>query len=330
MKTMLRFPLNMMISICDYLLENCKSIFDQHTLLLSLYPYVQDIRNNLIWIAADVPNTDEMNQLQTEANELDERHDALNRAVYFMLGALAERTQDVVEKATLFNLRDVLFPMDLRINRLAWMAEAGEAQRLAKQLDDPAIQIALNNISIQVNGVSSTAFEWIQDIVQVGQKLGGVARKLTHFRAVAGNNPPTTMFASIREARQEFFQMIRLLQETAQVALRQHPQQTVVLWKALNESLASLSTKKVVPASPTDATAQGPSTDTPAQTSGTPSVQTSGNAPAQTSSNAPAQTSGSVSVQPTSALPVPPSGTLLVQVPPAPPANPSAGDATKK
>jgi len=240
---------NVMIAICSYLLNTCKDILHSHALLKAVYSYIEEVHDALTQSLTGRGETP-LEQLTAKASSLDTLHDALNRGLFGVLTSFSEFATDPQRKADLLKLRDTIYPIGLKVNVLSFSAQAGEARRLEEQLKDPQLQSQLKSLKIQDGKAENTVLELATKIAQVGQLLGGTLDQISKLKAEQQTpQAPTPQVPTEGEAKIMFFQLIRMLQENARVALRQHPEKSAILWQKLNDELSrpSPSTKQATP-----------------------------------------------------------------------------------
>jgi len=124
--------------------------------------------------------------LANQAEDLDERHDHLMRALFYLLLAAQhhELGKDPVDEdraARIEDAKDALFPEQLGAVQASYQAEAGNAAQLA-QLASGEFAGLLETISIQ-KGVS--ALELAQVIAGVGAQLGSVEQQRSEAAVAA-------------------------------------------------------------------------------------------------------------------------------------------------
>lgn len=244
--TLRELPTSVMIVICDYFLKNCQALFAQYPLLSVLQSFIQDTRDVLVKSNAQLLDSQPLlSQWQETARNLDSRHDAFNRSLYSLLGASIDCTEDPQERQNLLSLRDTIFPLGLRINRLSWAAEAGESERLHVQLADPTLQQQLAAVRLIYNGREVDGLTLARAIVSVGHELGELLRKISHVQAES-QVPASSTAPEVSEfdAQRKFLQMIRVLRENAQISLENNPEHHTLLWRVLDEQLARPSSRK--------------------------------------------------------------------------------------
>jgi len=232
-----------MIMVCNYFLKNCRPILESHPLLLPLPPYIEEVLQELEKSRSSLPSLDpeKEKEIRNRLDELDDLHDTFNNALYSFLGALATkfRHTDPQKSQKIINLRQILFPMKLQVNTLTWFAEAGESSRLHEQLLDESIQQQLSAMTVY----DQTALDWAEDIVKIGAEMQELLLQLyPEAPPTDDNDEDEDAVPSQLAARRRFYQMIRLLRESADVALANQTQQQKTLWASLNQFLEQEST----------------------------------------------------------------------------------------
>jgi len=236
--TLRDIPTNIAIAICSYIIIACKDILDSHPLLKASYAYAVEVHDVLTKSITEKEETT-IEKLSKLATALDKLHDALNRGVHGVLSAFAEFTSDEQERSTLVQIRELLYPMNLRVNMLSFSAQVGEAKRLAEQLKDSTLRKQLQELSIRHGKVELTVLEALEEIVRVGQKLEETLSKLSTLKAQQKSQSNTqTNDTNEAQARLMFYQLIRMLQENARIALRDKPESQNRLWQKLDEELS--------------------------------------------------------------------------------------------
>lgn len=265
--TINELKLSGMLMVCDYFRNDVKDIFETTPLLSAFATQVREVYMDLLFYRQNVPSN-QVDNLRMSLRKLDDTHDTFNRAAFYLLEAAIQKSTDDKQKSDYTWLQNTLFPLGLRVNRLSLVAEVGECLRLESQLEEEDIKQTLQTIQINLGSKTQTALDWMQDIVDIGRQMSTTWRASANLDAQSSPpakgkkgkkisdkpidipEPQLPLAISEREARNNFFELIRALRTTTTLALKNNPQQYQLFWKALDEQLAKpspVSSKKNTP-----------------------------------------------------------------------------------
>lgn len=151
-----------------------------------LYGRVETVHTALVAARDSNSASAALRALANQAEDLDDRHDHLMRALYYLLLAaqhyeLGKDPVDEERASRIEDAKDALLPEQLGGVQASYQAEAGNAAQLA-QLASGEFAGLLETIAIQ-KGVS--ALELAQRIGDVGGQLGTVEQKRSEAAAAA-------------------------------------------------------------------------------------------------------------------------------------------------
>lgn len=231
-----RLSTGAMITILDYTLnhENPGKVFGENALLDALRPRLQQAYEALLSSrpAEEAPGPEQVRELSVALKGLDKRHDDLCRLLHSMLTLAARHAETEAYAAKIEGLQERLFPFGLKIVRMKYTEEAGEAQRLAEQIAAVPTQKLLQKLKFTSAEISSNALQVAQGLTEVGQEM---SEKLNALYGLEDEDAP-----GLREAKNAFIVWMNRLQDLAGLELGTDSDAYRTLFKALDESLASL------------------------------------------------------------------------------------------
>lgn len=168
---------------------------------------------------------------------LDQIHDNRYRSLSLLLQLAENAVTDEDYKSRISSVEEELFPFGLSIVRMKWVDEAGEAQRLGKQLEDKDVQALLSGIKLTTKEGELTALEIAKEIVTTGQKMSDKLLELVSLDETGG-------FTLETKARRRFSKVYTRLVDIAQFEWEEQPKNIEVITKAFKEQVAQIPTKK--------------------------------------------------------------------------------------
>ncbi|HAA55152.1 MAG TPA: hypothetical protein DCE42_10365 [Myxococcales bacterium] len=224
-----------MIYVIEYLLENkeARQIMDKNPMLAILIPHLRQARD-LLANTRDTPQIilspgQEM-AIRQNLRKYDDEHDQANRIFEGLLALASRSTNDENVRAKADGVKASLLPYGLNVTRMKYVDEAGEASRLAKQIEDKEVADYLKSIEFKAHGINYNALEQANKIVKLGKEMHGCLLKLENKEA-ATSSPQT--------ARNTFFRVIKQLKHSAEFSLSDQPKALEVLLSVLEESITS-------------------------------------------------------------------------------------------
>jgi hypothetical protein len=110
----------------------------------------------------------ELAKLLADMATLDKLHDRKKRAVYSLLTALAELTDDESRGPAYLDLRDRLMPRGLMEVRRSYLDQVGDAQLMPSRLDD-ASRALLQSITTPEGPLEGDVDQWVEAAVEIGR-----------------------------------------------------------------------------------------------------------------------------------------------------------------
>ncbi len=237
-----RMSTRTMISICKYKLSpKVQPLFGKYDLMRPLEKVTQDVLGLLV-DSLVLDNNERMERIRSTLNNLDDRHDADNRALFGLLDSLIEKSDDADRQAELAVIRDEVFPMGLKVNNLSWQDETASCLRLESLLQKkPSLRSALDKISL-VDGASTqprSALDWANDIVVIGKDMEKLLQEYAALtaqeKAPASGTSGQSSSAKESKARNRFFHLIRMLRENATMAFEDNPADAALFWQTYDD-----------------------------------------------------------------------------------------------
>lgn len=155
-------------------------------LLASLLPTLDAAHQGLLELLRPrhlSPLAESLVDLSREAAVADVLHDRKGRGAFAMLTALVELTDDPVMVGVYQDLQKRLFPDGISIVDQAYLAEAGNAERLARELADPSVRAVLESI---VRPGGRTLLSDLEALVFAGSELGRLEARRAALIAQSG------------------------------------------------------------------------------------------------------------------------------------------------
>jgi len=240
---------SLMLLICDDLLGN-KDLFMKFPLLQGTLPYLSKTRD-FLHSALLVKHSLEEQNVRKILKILDAKHDSQIRVVHFFLRSLLERVQEPSQKEHYESIRDTFLPLGLSVNRLSYSKQVAECKRLEAQLKDPGnkeLCDTLKAIEIKTPQEKKTVFDWLTELVDLGEKMGASLQELAKLssgvavvKEANASGAKVREIASERAAQLQFFELIRLLRMNVSIAMKEHPELEKKLWSRLDQELAKSS-----------------------------------------------------------------------------------------
>ncbi|TNE45472.1 MAG: hypothetical protein EP343_26520 [Deltaproteobacteria bacterium] len=237
-----RMSTRTMISICKYKLSpKVQPLFGKYDLMSPLEKVTQDVLGLLV-DSLVLDNNERMERIRATLNNLDDRHDADNRALFGLLDSLIEKSDDADRQTELAVIRDEVFPIGLKVNNLSWQDETASCLRLESLLQKKqSLRSALDKISL-VDGASMqprSALDWANDIVATGKDMEKLLQEYAALTAqekapAAGTTGQSTS-AKESKARNRFFHLIRMLRENASMAFEDNPSDAALFWQTYDD-----------------------------------------------------------------------------------------------
>ncbi len=157
-----------------------KAVFLSIPEIAPLHAKIVGINAELLALRPAPEQTSAIDAVVDKASEVDMVHDGLARAVSFGLEAdrhhcLAHRRPQVQRAERLEAIHKALFPNGLSIVNASYLAEAGNAARVASLLeDDPSISKVLDEIPVRGD---QTLLDLTRRWITTGKKLGTLEHK---------------------------------------------------------------------------------------------------------------------------------------------------------
>tara|TARA_B100000609_G_C17221129_1_gene440121 strand:+ start:6326 stop:7126 length:801 start_codon:yes stop_codon:yes gene_type:complete len=230
-----------MILILEYMLsgESLK-LLKSNDLLTPMIVRLQKVLDNLRASREllSTPLTPEKEKaIRKILRTLDLIHDNRYRSLSLLLELAENAVTGEEYKLQITSLIEDLFPFGLSIIGMKWVDEAGEAQRLGKQLEDQNVQSLLSGIKFTTKEGEHTALELAKEIVTTGQKMSKQLVALVSLDETGG-------FTLETQARRQFTKMYRHVNNLAQLEWEEQPKNIKIITKAFREQMAQLPVTK--------------------------------------------------------------------------------------
>jgi hypothetical protein len=153
--------------------------------------------------------------LQQEALRTDQIHDRKGRGVHGILTALAELTEPGPGSQRWLDLRTRLFPEGMEVLGQSYLAEADYAERLGRELDDPALQVLLSVVRLPDGG---TLLEEVRMLQEAGARLGELEGQRALLQTADAGAAVPAERAQVVKARHGWLSVTRALEANLLVA----------------------------------------------------------------------------------------------------------------
>ncbi|MBI5513731.1 MAG: hypothetical protein HY909_08175 [Deltaproteobacteria bacterium] len=194
-----------------------RPLLEGSPLLGGLLPSIERAHQDLQAVAQGSPG--ELGELLREALHTDQRHDRKGRGVHGVLTALAELTDPGPGSQRWLDLRGRLFPEGLEVLGQSYQAEAGYAERLGRELDDPALQVLLSVVRLPDGG---TLLDEVKSLQEAGVRLGELEAQRAKLQGASQGTPKGTEGgvdrAQVVKARHGWLSVTRALEANLLVA----------------------------------------------------------------------------------------------------------------
>lgn len=229
--------------------EKPRAVLDSHPLLRGFVPFFEDTLQALESTritAKQQPSTNQaLSPLRGKMRGFDRTHDRANRINYALLTLAAEICEDETSQEKFIELRDELYPQQLKVNQMTHADEAGEAIRMEKQIAaSEALRTALGAITIHNGVISLDALTLCQRVIQTGHQMQQTLSQMSVIEA-GGASAET-------QARRLFIGWVSRAVDLAGLLLKEDPQALETLFKELDTRLADAEKKDKEPDSTED------------------------------------------------------------------------------
>jgi hypothetical protein len=169
-----------------------RPVFLATPLLAMLLPSIEIAHQNVVAVTpqatAEASAAErELTATQLQAVETDRTHDRKGGGALDVLDAALQLTDTEGEAEPLRKVRARLFPEGAQVFGQSYLAEAGNAERVAKELDDPNLCAVLAAITV-VPG--RTLLDDVRAFVQAGRDLGALETRKAMLAATVADEGP--------------------------------------------------------------------------------------------------------------------------------------------
>jgi hypothetical protein len=133
-------------------------------------------------------------------------HDDRARVLYHLLLMLADATRDAALAEFLRRVHSLMFPRDLRIVHMSYLAEAGEVMELEARMT-PEILTRLESVRVADQTLAEIYRSWIE----AGKELGRYAQERARLEASLGMQGTTAPRTHSRKVRTVWIRAVRLM-----------------------------------------------------------------------------------------------------------------------
>jgi len=109
--------------------------------------------------------------IRKEIQKFDHEHDQGYRLLHGLLSLTEQHSTDEKDKEQSREVIDALMPYGLRITRMKYIDEVGEAKRLEKQLQSTELKSFLESIEIGIGGKKTDALKQAERIVKAAENM---------------------------------------------------------------------------------------------------------------------------------------------------------------
>ncbi|HAA53897.1 MAG TPA: hypothetical protein DCE42_04040 [Myxococcales bacterium] len=240
-----------MLLILEYTLSSeVLKLIKSNDLLAAMVPRLQRVKGDLA-ASREKPSTslspEKEREIRGVLQKLDFKHDNLYRSLSLLLALAENASSDEEYQLQIATLSDDLFPFGLNIVRMKWVDEAGEAQRLGKQIDHKETQTLLSDLKITTKEGTMSALDLANSIVSTGQKMSKQLVELVSVDETAGPTSETI-------ARRQFSKLYARFLDLVHFEWEEEPNKVEIVTRAFNEQLAQLAQRREEPSQPSEPT----------------------------------------------------------------------------
>jgi hypothetical protein len=227
-----------------------RPVFLATPLLAILLPSIETAHQGVVSVTPDAvveasAAARELSETQLQAVSTDRTHDRKGGGSLDVLDAALQLADTEREAEPLRRVRARLFPEGAQVFGQSYLAEAGNAERVAKELDDPTVRSVLAAITV-VPG--RTLLDEVRAFVQAGRDLGVLeTRKAMLTATVADEGPGNDNTASTRAdsaaARSAWIQTVHAMKANAKLLHGEDAARFAPVLRELDVALAKVAAR---------------------------------------------------------------------------------------